>query len=59
MTIHMNLGRDSYDIIVERGVLGKANKELDLNRRVLVVTDSGVPTQYARAIADQIGRAHV
>ena len=41
MTIRMNLGEDSYDIIVERGILASASKHLNLNRRVLVVTDSG------------------
>ena len=57
MTIRMNLGEDSYDIIVERGILASANKYLNLNRRVLVVTDSGVPTQYAEAIAAQCKEA--
>ena len=53
MTIHMNLGEDSYDIVVERGILPKADKYLNLNRRVLVVTDSGVPRQYAETVANQ------
>ncbi len=53
MTIHMNLGDDSYDILVERGLLGKAGRHLNLNRRVLVVTDAGVPASYAQALADQ------
>jgi 3-dehydroquinate synthase len=53
MTIHMNLGEDSYDILVERGILESANKHLDLNRKVLVVTDSGVPMQYAKTLAAQ------
>ena len=49
----MNLGEDSYDIVVERGILQKANNYLNLNRRVLVVTDSGVPRQYAETVANQ------
>jgi len=53
MTIHMNLGEDSYDIIVERGLLAKANRHLDLNRRVLIVTDTGVPASYAKLLAGQ------
>ena len=53
MTINMNLGADSYDIIVERGILADAGKHLNLNRRVLVVTDSGVPEQYAKSVAAQ------
>ena len=53
MTIFMNLGEDSYDIVVQRGILSKANEYLELDRRVLVVTDSGVPECYAKAVADQ------
>lgn len=53
MIIHMNLGENSYDILVERGILEKAGEYLNLNRRVLVVTDSGVPIQYAQTLAKQ------
>jgi len=49
----MNLGADSYDIVAERGILEKAGEHLNLNRRVLVVTDSGVPEKYAKTLAAQ------
>ena len=52
-TIHMDLGRDSYDIVVKRGVLHEAGEQLDLNRRVLIVTDTGVPAAYAQTVARQ------
>ena len=53
MTLSMNLGADSYDIIVEHGALKKASEYLNLNRKVLIVTDSGVPAEYADTIAAQ------
>ncbi len=53
MTINMNLGENSYDIIVERGILSQANKYLNLNRKVLLVSDSGVPVQYVQCLARQ------
>ena len=53
MTISMNLGDIGYDIVVERGLLKKAKEHLDLDRRVLVVTDSGVPADYASTVAEQ------
>ncbi len=53
MNIHMNLKENSYDIIVKRGILGCAGKYLNLQRRVLVVTDSGVPEIYAQTVAKQ------
>ena len=53
MNIHMNLKENSYDILVERGILNCAGKYLNLNRRVLIVTDSKVPEQYAITLAEQ------
>ncbi len=53
MTVRMNLGEDSYDILIERGILAHAEKHLNLCRRVLIVTDSGVPAEYAKALAAQ------
>ena len=51
MIIHLNLNENSYDILVERGILQNAKDHINLNRRVLVVTDSGVPEIYAKTIA--------
>lgn len=51
MMLRMNLGEDSYDIILERGVLSRAAEYLSLDRRVCIVTDSGVPAQYAETLA--------
>ena len=53
MNIHMDLKENSYDIIVERGALQEAGKHLNLQRRVLIVTDSGVPKAYAETVAKQ------
>lgn len=51
--IHMDLKENSYDIIVKRGVLSNAGEHLNLQRRVLIVTDSGVPAKYAETVANQ------
>ena len=53
MIINMDLGKNSYDIVVERGCLNKADELLDLNRKVLIVTDDGVPEEYSKCIAHQ------
>ncbi len=53
MTLHMNLGENSYDIHIEHGALQKANTLLNLNRKVFIVTDDGVPSVYADTIAAQ------
>lgn len=59
MTIHIALGKESYDVTVERGALSRAGEIFDLDRRALVVTDDGVPKQYAKAVASKCREAHV
>lgn len=51
MQITVELGKNSYIITVERGALARAGMYMNLNRKVLVVTDSGVPAQYAQTVA--------
>ena len=53
MIIPINLGADSYDIILERGAIKKAGELLGISedRKVLVVTDTGVPRGYADTVA--------
>ena len=53
MIIPVNLGKDSYDIVLERGCIRRAGELLRLDRKVLVVTDDGVPEIYARTVAAQ------
>lgn len=54
MTITLDLGQASYDIILERGAIKRAGELLTIapGRKVLVVTDSGVPREYAKTVAD-------
>ena len=53
MTLTVNLPERSYDITVESGSLNRAGELLHLDRRVLIVTDSGVPEAYARTVASR------
>lgn len=39
-------------LTLRRGALANAAAHLDLHRRVLVVTDAGVPPAYAQALAE-------
>ena len=51
--LRMELGSDSYDIVLERGCLHRAGELLDLKRKVMIVTGELVPRQYARTVAGQ------
>ena len=50
MKLSVLLGDRSYDIYVERNILKKSGEYLDLKRKVLVITDRGVPIEYANAV---------
>lgn len=49
--IGMELGKDSYDIIVRAGSLKDVGKYFNLKRKVMIVTDDGVPVKYACQVA--------
>ena len=59
MVIPVELEKDSYDIILERGCLRRAGELLNLRRKVLIVTDDGVPAAYAQAVAAQSREAEI
>ncbi len=49
--LKMALGERSYEITVGRGILASADKYLNLQRKVFVLTDEGVPEKYAKTVA--------
>ncbi len=57
--IRMDLGENSYNIELQRGNLHRAAELLDLNRKVMIITDEGVPIEYAKTIAGQCNEAHI
>ncbi|MBR4016690.1 MAG: 3-dehydroquinate synthase [Oscillospiraceae bacterium] len=53
MEIAVQLGKNSYNITILRGALARADAYMKLNRKVLIVTDSGVPAAYAETVASR------
>ena len=51
MEISVKTTLSEYSVILERGALNNIGELFDLNRRVLVVTDDGVPAEYANKVA--------
>ena len=50
-TVTVHTSQSSYPVTVLRGCLKQADTYLQLNRKVLIVTDSGVPEGYAKTVA--------
>lgn len=51
MNIPVKTSQGGYDIVLQRGALQQVGTLLPLDRRVLVVTDDGVPPAYAQTVA--------
>ena len=60
MIVQVRPGGGCYDVVIEHGSLGRVGELLRLDhRRVMLVTDSGVPRQYAETVAAQCGRPEI
>ena len=59
MIINIDIADRGYNVTIERGCLSKAAELLNLERKCLVVTDEGVPSEYASSVAGQCSEAYV
>lgn len=57
--IHLTLSGGGYDITVGRALLEHADEYMRLDRKVFIVTDDGVPAQYARIVAGRCADAMI
>ena len=58
MKLQVNLTHKSYDIIIEHGVLNRIGDHADLDRKVLVISDDGVPQSYVDTVLSQCPRGY-
>ena len=58
MVIHVELGVSSYDIELSRGALARAGELINLDRKIMVVTDHGVPAEYADTVRNLAKEGH-
>ena len=58
-TLTMNLDDRSYDITVSRGAIKHTSELFALDRRVLIITDDGVPSQYSKSVAAAAKEPHI
>ncbi len=51
LTVKTSMG--DYNIIIERGAINTLSEYCDTDKKALIVTDSGVPSEYAEAVSKQ------
>ncbi|MBR0303619.1 MAG: 3-dehydroquinate synthase [Clostridia bacterium] len=58
-TVPVKTMQGGYDVVMRDGALGDIGTIWDLDRRVMIVTDDGVPAEYARRAASACRSAHI
>ena len=57
MKLHVNLGENSYDIVIEKGLLKKASEEIRevySGKRIAVISDDSVYRIYGGELLNQL-----
>ncbi len=53
MILPVNTSMGQYNIVLERGSINNIDSYCDVNKKALIVTDSGVPSVYAQTVVSQ------
>ncbi len=53
MIINVKTSNSTYDIVIEKNSLDNIEKYLDLNHKVLVLTDDGIPNEYVEKVINK------
>ena len=59
MILNVKTSVGQYDIVINRCVLKGLKEFLNLDRKVLIVTDSGVPEVYGKTVLAQCGEGYI
>ncbi len=57
MILNVKTSTGDYNIVLKRGSINEISQYFDTHKKALVVTDSGVPSEYAQAVAAQFESA--
>lgn len=58
-TVHMNGKTREYSIFLDRGAILRLSDFIDLNRKVMIITDTGVPAEYAKEVCAQCNQGFI
>lgn len=59
MKMIVNLNEKSYPILIQRGGLTSINEYININRKIAIITDSGVPEKWISQIQEQFPNSFV
>lgn len=59
MILPVKMNDFNYDVVIEKGCINNVNEYLDLNRKVLILTDSLVPINYSNIVKEKSKEGYI
>ena len=59
MILPVKMNDFNYDVVIEKGCINHVNEYLDLNRKVLILTDSLVPINYSNIVKEKSKEGYI
>ena len=59
MELSVNLSEASSRIVIVRNAITRLADYIDLNRKVMIITDEGVPAEYQQLVLSQCPNGHL
>lgn len=56
--VHVPLQEDSYDVLIEKGLLSHIEDFLDTTKEYVIITDSNIPKEYIEAFTSKLNILH-
>ena len=57
--IKLNLGKNSYEIVIGKNLLSNVDKLFNLNRKILIITDDNIPKTFIKKVSTKAKDSHV
>lgn len=52
--VHVPLEKNSYDVLIEKGLLSKVSNYIDATKEYVIITDTNIPKVYIQALTSQL-----
>lgn len=52
--VHVSLNQNSYDVLIEKGLLSHVSDYIDTNKEYIIITDDNIPKDYISTVESQL-----
>ena len=59
MKLNVELTNRSYPVIIEKGIINRIGEYVDLDRKVMIISDTGVPSVYVDVVKKQCPKVEI